>query len=148
MICLSCEKPLQDKSRFCTGCGKPAPTVQQHLDLALAGLNMGRAIFLYDTVFVPVDSLIDDVPLDRFDIERLVQRGLKGWEVVGTVSKTSARTLHNRNLGTGLETYAGAIGGNVDGAYVLLKKELKAPLSPIDEEELNEYCRLRVGDNM
>jgi len=118
--------------------------VRQKLERLKTGvrqqLEKGGRAYLYETRFIPVDSIEDSVPLSNaFAITHLQAMGLSGWEIVGVVPRTSARTLQNKDLGSGLFTYAGGIGGTVDGVYILLKKEIPA------DWEKNEQSRREVG---
>jgi hypothetical protein len=105
-------------------------------------LDRGGRAFLYESRFVPVDSLENGVPLSGgFAITHLQAMGLVGWEIVGVVPRTSARTLENKDVGSGLVTYAGGIGGTVDGVYILLKREIPANWEK-DEESSSEVIQL------
>jgi hypothetical protein len=83
-------------------------------------LDQGRLAYLYRSVYVPVDSILQDEVLGTFDIEELQRLGLEGWEIVAVVPRTAGISLENY---TGLTTQAwgGGIGGNVMGVHVLLR---------------------------
>jgi len=89
-------------------------------------INDGQEIYCYDTIYIPVDSVIDDTQVvNKFDVSALKLMGLDGWSIEGIVPKTLGLPLSNSSIGSTVgETYGGGIGGNVVGVYILLKKRI------------------------
>ena len=88
----------------------------------------GTRMFLYESVYIPVNSRIDDQEVcPSFDIDQLRELGLEGWEIVQVVPRTMGMSLINKNLvggiSTGVDAYAGGIGGTVIGVHVILRLE-------------------------
>ncbi len=108
--------------------------IEERKEAVRKRVREGKKTFLYDYLFIPVDSQIDDAKTTEiFVIDELFELGLDGWEVMQVIPKTMGMSLKNHALQSGLDTYAGGIGGIVTGVYVLLKKE-----APISEEEAVE----------
>ncbi len=83
-------------------------------------LEEGKKVFRYKVVPISVSDLVDgDDPGNEYDIPRLDDAGLEGWEVVNFIPRIDGR----------LPLEGGAI---FVGAYVLLKKEI----TPKDRAEL------------
>lgn len=88
----------------------------------------GEKIFLYDNIYVPVDSIVNKQTLnDEFSISIICRAGLQGWEVIGIVPRTIGVGLTNSSIGSTFgETWGAGLGGNVMGVHVMLKKELSS----------------------
>jgi thiol-disulfide isomerase/thioredoxin len=100
--------------------------VAQVKDLLRKRLHANKSVFLYDSVFVPVDSVLDEKDLaDDFDLTLIRKLGLLGWDIVQAVPKTIGIGLKNMN-NTGLfgEEWGGGIGGNVVGVYIIIRKSI------------------------
>lgn len=108
-------------------------------------LSNGNRVYLYDTVYIPVDSILLDEPLSiGFDIPELRRLGLLGWEVVQVVPKTVGVGITNSEHGhpNRPQSWGGGIGGNVTGVHVILKMELMmAALDDSADDELACYIR-------
>jgi len=89
-----------------------------------ARLERGQSAFLYDSVFVPVDSqLLDDEFASEFDVSILRKLGLLGWEIVQAVPRTKGIGLENIGTDTLFGSkWAGGVGGNVMGVHIIIKK--------------------------
>lgn len=117
--------------------------VQEKLDLwvkqATAAIKAGETIFLYQTVYVSVDSSTEsEGVLADFNLMGLQARGLSGWRVESIIPKTHGSALQNTQttqFGT-TTLYAGGMGGNVIGAYVVLSKEV----SKLEGNQLSAYA--------
>lgn len=100
--------------------------VSEELRRITKEINSGKSIFVYKSFYMSVDSEMDaanqKVQLNPFDDSRVRQAGLFGWRIVGVVPKTSGSALQNYE-GFG-KAWAGGIGGNVIGAYIMMEYEL------------------------
>jgi len=114
-----------------------------------ARLDNGKPAILYDSIFVPVDSILDEQPLaDEFDLSKLRCLGLIGWDVVQAVPKTIGIGL--KNVGTDTlfaEKWGGGIGGNVLGVHLIIKKSLSASdLTDDPADEVGKFIRHHLSD--
>ena len=86
-------------------------------------VSKGKNVKLYWSFYISVDSQMElansVTKLSPFDDSAVKIAGMKGWNVVGVVPKTSGSALQNYE-GFG-KTWAGGIGGNVVGAYVMME---------------------------
>lgn len=113
-------------------------------------LEGGRPAFLYEKVFLPVDSeILDKQFTGEFDVGIIRRLGLLGWEVIQAVPKTKGIGLENVGTQTTIfgSMWAGGVGGNVMGVYIILKK----PLSAVDitddpADEVGEFIRSHLSD--
>lgn len=90
-------------------------------------IENGEQIFLYDSIYVPVDSIVNEEALNEdFSISILRKAGLQGWEVVGILPRTVSIGLTNRVLGAGdtAISWGAGLGGNVMGVHIILKMEM------------------------
>ena len=140
MFCNKCGEPLpsgipSDTPGVCADCAAVFSVMMQE---ALERIKKGQPVFLYRSVYIPVDSEIDGNPIaNGFDISFLKLYGLLGWDVVTAIPKTLGIALCNRTIGrSDLQTYGAGIGGNVVGVHVLFQKEVKNPLTAEDSNEL------------
>lgn len=53
-----------------------------------ATLGLGQPVYLDRSEYLPVDSIVGDEEVGRWDVDRLVGKGLSGWRVVGVVPRT------------------------------------------------------------
>ena len=96
--------------------------IDAHRDLIRSTLEEGRTAYLYRATYVPVDSIVDSEVTGTFDIADLRVLGMSGWEIVAVIPKTIGVGLTNKSYGsTSGETWGAGLGGNVLGAYVLLR---------------------------
>ena len=105
-------------------------------------------VFLYETVYLPVNSELLGKKLNNgFNIPLLRQYGMRGWEVMQVVPKTVGVELENISLGsTTGHTYGGGSGGNIVGVHVILKKNLSIEdLKPDRISEIEEHIRSNLS---
>jgi hypothetical protein len=111
-------------------------------------LEFGQRVFLYHSLYLPVDSILLEKNLSNvFDILLVRQLGLSGWEVINAVPRTMGVGLKNYT-GAALEAWGGGVGGNIMGVHLILKKELT--LSAIDndpKDELGSYIETHIFQN-
>jgi hypothetical protein len=110
-------------------------------------IDNGEIIYFYETVYIPVNSVVTDTPLtEEFSIGLLRKLGLSGWEVVGVIPRTLGVALTNRLIGptpgSSPETWGAGLGGNVAGVHIILKMKL----SP--ENAQDEFLLNYIGQNM
>jgi hypothetical protein len=100
--------------------------VAQIKDSLRKRLHANKPVFLYDSVFVSVDSVLDDEELaEDFDLTLIRKLGLLGWDIVQAVPKTIGIGLKNMNTtGLGGEEWGGGIGGNVVGVHIIIRKTI------------------------
>jgi hypothetical protein len=109
-----------------------------------ARLESGKSAFLYDSVFVPVDSqLLDDEFASEFDVSILRKLGLLGWEIVQAVPRTKGIGLENIGTDTLFGSkWAGGVGGNVMGVHIIIKKTVSASdLTDDPADEVGNFIR-------
>jgi hypothetical protein len=124
--------------------------VDQIKTLLRARLESGKSVFLFDSVFVPVDSqLLDKEFASEFDLSILRKLGLLGWDVVQAVPKTKGIGLENVGTQTTIfgSMWAGGIGGNVMGVHIVIKKSLSAnDITDDSADEVSEFIRSHLSD--
>ncbi len=100
-----------------------------------ARIENGERIILYESVYLPVDSLIaNEAMSEEFSISVLRQLGLDGWDVVAVIPRTIGVALTNTSFGsTSGETWGAGMGGNVAGVHLLLKREVSSQNNASDE---------------
>jgi len=109
-----------------------------------ARLESGKAAFLYDSVFVAVDSqILDEEFASEFDVSILRKLGLMGWEIIQAVPRTKGIGLENIGTDTLFGSkWAGGIGGNVMGVHIIIKKTLSASdLTDDPADEVGKFIR-------
>lgn len=85
-------------------------------------VSNGRTGFLYRSVYVAVDSTVNEELTGQFDITELQVLGLDGWEIVAVIPRTLGVALENSSLRpTFGRTWGAGLGGNVAGVHVLLR---------------------------
>lgn len=83
-------------------------------------LESGRPVSLYESVYLPVDSVVNDEQLaEGFDLLQVQTLGWEGWEVVSVVPRTVGVGL--MNVGGGSQAWGAGLGGNVAGVHVVLR---------------------------
>ncbi len=98
---------------------------------AVAQLAIGKPLFVYETIYVPVDSVLNGTLMGGFDIEGLQTAGLVGWQVVSVIPRTSGIGLTNTSYGASSgETWGAGIGGSVIGVHVLLSRRIDSVEDP------------------
>lgn len=147
--CMKCGKPMGffATTTICDGCSATMQTErEQQRQMALEEFNRqkeslllpkfkelkseienGKKIFLYDSIYIPVDSIVNEEALNEdFSINLLRKAGLQGWEFVGSIPRTLGVGLTNRVLGTGdtAISWGAGLGGNVTGVHIILKMEM------------------------
>ncbi len=109
-----------------------------------ARLEAGHNVFLYETTYLPVDSVLLDEKLNSgFDIPQLRLMGVAGWEVMQVIPRTVGVGLKNTSIGSTMgTTWGGGSGGNVIGVYVILKKAVRLDeISDEPDDEIGSYIR-------
>lgn len=108
----------------------------------------GQKVFLYDTIYLPVDSKVLGKSVHKsFDLSASLRTfGLDGWDVAATVPKTvgiglTDEAIRGRALfeDSGRLEYTGGLGGNVVGVYLVLRKELSKVDLDNSADELRRY---------
>lgn len=88
----------------------------------LQKVDSGQEAYLYDSVYIPVDSIIDKEQLvPSFDITILKKMGLNGWDIVSVVPRTTG------------------MGGNVMGVHVIIKKLINPKMKDSSRQEITSY---------
>lgn len=108
-------------------------------------VSSGGDVVVYDSVYLPVDSVLDRVHMhERFDLSPLILKGFDGWETVAVVPRTVGVALKNTIAGAigAPESFAGGIGGTVAGVYVILCKRFRTQMP---EDECLESCFEAMG---
>jgi hypothetical protein len=118
-------------------------------DLMRSQLQSGKPVFLYDSIFVPVDSVLDEDNLaDEFNLSTLRRLGLTGWDVVQAVPRTIGIGL--KNVGTDTlfgEKWGGGIGGNVMGVHIIIRKSLSpSDLTDDPADKVGEFISEHLSD--
>jgi hypothetical protein len=111
-------------------------------------LEAGQAVFLYETTYLPVDSMLLDEKLNNgFDIPQLRLMGIAGWEVMQVIPRTMGVGLKNNSIGSTMgTTWGGGSGGNVIGVHVILKKAVRLEdISDDPDDEVGVYIRSNLG---
>jgi hypothetical protein len=112
-------------------------------------MQNGKPLFLYESVFVPVDSeLLDNEFASEFDVSILRKLGLLGWDVVLAVPKTKGIGLENIGTDTLFGSkWAGGVGGNVMGVHIIIKKTVSASdLTNEPDDEVGNFIRSHLED--
>lgn len=104
----------------------------------------GEKIFLYDSIYIPVDSIVNqETLLKEFSLDVLRKVGLQGWEVVGIIPRTLGVSLTNSLIGptpgSSPESWGAGLGGNVMGVHIILQME--ASQRNISDDFLLDYVR-------
>jgi hypothetical protein len=107
-------------------------------------LEAGKPIFLYDSIYVPVDSILNDEQMSQgFDISVVRNLGISGWEVVQAIPRTIGVGLKNTSFGSTMgDTWGGGSGGNVAGVHLVIKKSIGIDDITDDmDDEVASYIR-------
>lgn len=102
--------------------------IRQTVDTLIDQAKSGAAVYLHESVYLPVDSVVNEQPLAQgFDVDPLRSLGWAGWRIVGVVSQTVGVGLTNVAFGTSSgRTWGAGLGGNVAGVHVLLELEVRS----------------------
>ena len=96
--------------------------VSSHMRLLDGTIGSGLPAYLYHSVYLEVDSEVDDEPIGTWDLDDLTIYGLDGWQVIGVIPRTIGTALRNLAIGgTFGKTWGAGMGGNLVGAYVLIQ---------------------------
>jgi hypothetical protein len=124
---------------------KHEETINTWAEGASDRLKAGQPIVIYKSIYIPVDSYVNDEQLGTFDIRELQAAGLAGWEIVSTVPRTTGIGLKNTSFGSSMGTSWGAgIGGNILGVHVLLAKKVTSA----DQEDFEKLAKPSVAKLM
>lgn len=89
-------------------------------------LKQGNPVYLHNSFYVTIDSEVEAgggvTQFNPFDDSRVIQAGLDGWRIVGVAPRTKGSALQNYEGFA--KAWAGGIGGNVVGVYVMMEYEL------------------------
>jgi len=114
-----------------------------------ARLKSGKPTFLCDSIFVPMNPILDENNLaDEFNLSILRRLGLTGWDIVQAIPRTTGIGLKNEGTdalfgGKG----GGGLGGNVMGVHIIIKKSLSArDLTDDPADEVGEFIRSHLND--
>lgn len=100
-------------------------------ELAIADFKSGSSIFQYDSIYLPVDSFVNNEQIGHFNLGPLQAAGLAGWKVLAVIPRTVGVGLTNVSYGASAgETWGAGLGGNVAGVHVLLCKEINSVTDP------------------
>lgn len=92
---------------------------------ALSDIASGKSLYVYDSIYLPVDSFVNDEQVGTFDLSPLQAAGLAGWKVLSVIPRTIGIALTNVSYGSNSgETWGAGMGGNVAGVHVLLCREV------------------------
>jgi hypothetical protein len=99
--------------------------VAQWKKSAISDLAAGKPIYIYDSIYLPVDSFVNDDQIGTFELSALQAAGLAGWKVLSVIPRTVGVALTNVSYGSNSgETWGAGLGGNVAGVHVLLCREV------------------------
>ena len=117
--------------------------------LMRARLKSGKPTFLCDSIFVPMNPMLDENNLaDEFNLSILRRLGLMGWDIVQAIPRTTGISLKIEGAdalfgGKG----GGGIGGNVMGVHIIIKKSLSArDLTDDPADEVGDFIRSHLSD--
>jgi hypothetical protein len=107
-------------------------------------LQARKPIFLYDSIYIPVDSILFDEQMSQgFDISVVRNLGFSGWEVVQVIPRTIGVGLKNTSFGSTMgDTWGAGSGGNVAGVHLVIKKSISIDDITDDmDDEVARYIR-------
>lgn len=108
-----------------------------------AALADGRSVWIYDYVYVPIDSKVYQRPIDPtydrstiassgIDLGPVNDRSIHGWSVVASIPRTMAEVYafqgtSNFGLGAGTgHTLMTGLSGTVIGSYIVMGRQITA----------------------
>ena len=112
-------------------------------------LESGKPAFLCDSIFVPMNSILDENNLaDELNLSILRRLGLIGWDIVQGVPRTTGIGLKNEGTDALFGgKWGGGMGGNVMGVHIIIKKSLSAKdLTDDPADEVGEFIRSHFDD--
>jgi hypothetical protein len=112
-------------------------------------LESGKPAFLCDSIFVPMNSMLDENNIaDEFNLSILRRLGLTGWDIVQAIPRTTGNGLKKEGTDTLFgEKWDGGTGGNVMGVHIIIKKSLSASdLTDDPADEVGEFIRSHLSD--
>ena len=112
-------------------------------------LKSGKPTFLCDSIFVPMNPILDEKNLaDEFNLSILRRLGLNGWDIVQAIPRTAGIGLKNEGTDALFgEKGGGGIDGNVMGVHIIIKKSLSArDLTDNPADEVGEFIRSHLSD--
>jgi hypothetical protein len=96
--------------------------LRSQINIIWQRVDSGHEAYIYDSVYIPVDSIIDKEQfVPSFDITIVKKMGLNGWDIVSAVPRTTG------------------MGGNVIGVHVILKKSVNPKIKDSLKQELISY---------
>lgn len=164
--CTSCGERTLDGRSICFYCEDPNPVVEARkpqvekvvaepddeqifnrvLSLVKknlkAKLDKGQKIYIYQSLEISTPFTLDSNNYGSLDDSELIRAGLQGWQIKGFVPKTHGIRLENVNYQgfTSSNTWAGGVGGNIDGAFVIMCLELEDS-SQLTSSTFRDWCR-------
>ena len=114
-----------------------------------ARLKSGKPTFLCDSIFVPMNPILDEKNLaDEFNLSILRRLGLNGWDIVQAIPRTTGIGLKNEGTKALFDGKGGGgVGGNVMGVHIIIKKSLSArDLTDDPADEVGEFIRGHLND--
>ncbi len=114
-----------------------------------ARLKSGKPTFLCDSIFVPMNPILDENNLaDEFNPSILRRLGLMGWDIVQAIPRTTGIGLKNEGTKALFDGKGGGgVGGNVMGVHIIIKKSLSArDLTDDPADEVGEFIRGHLND--
>jgi len=112
-------------------------------------LKSGKPTFLCDSIFVPMNPILDENNLaDEFNLSILRRLGLMGWDIVQAIPRTIGIGLKNEGTKALFDGKGGGgVGGNVMGVHIIIKKSLSArDLTDDPADEVGEFIRSHLND--
>ena len=113
-----------------------------------ARLKSGKPAFLCDSIFVPMNPILDENNLaDEFNLSILRRLGLIGWDIVQAIPRMAGIGLKQEGTNAPFgEKGAGGI-GNIAGVHIIIKKSLSAKdLTDDPADEVGEFIRNHLSD--
>lgn len=119
--------------------------VEQIRSSVLTRLNRGDPVYICDSVYLPVDSLLLEELLNpTFDLSSLRSLALRGWEAISVIPRTAGIGLQNVSSPSPVaynKVWAGGVGGNVIGVHIIIKKSITISEAQETQGEFVDYVR-------
>jgi hypothetical protein len=112
-------------------------------------LKSGKPAFLCDSIFVPMNPILDENNLaDEFNLSILRRLGLIGWDIVQAIPRMTGIGLKNEGTDALFGgKWGGGMGGNVMGVHIIIKKSLSSKdLTDDPADEVGEFIRSHLND--
>ncbi len=101
--------------------------IQERVEIIESTVALGRAAYLLESLYLPVDSVVNDLVYSHsFEVDPVRAYLMRGWEPCGVVPRTKGEGL--RNVTKALlsdTTWGGGMGGNVTGVHLLLRYKIE-----------------------